>query len=102
MVCRLVLVLLLVGAADATAQPVKYVRYSAGGTTSYGILDGDVIFDVPVIVGYISKYVTLEPGAVIYTGTPGTTKAMKPGDVVEIEIEGVGVLRNRVKKGETD
>jgi 2-keto-4-pentenoate hydratase/2-oxohepta-3-ene-1,7-dioic acid hydratase in catechol pathway len=32
----------------------------------------------------------------IYTGTPGITKAMKSGDVVEVEIEGIGVLRNRV------
>ena len=60
----------------------------------------DLVFDVPTIVSYISRYVTLEPGDVIYTGTPGTTKAMKPGDVVEVEIEGIGVLRNRiVKKG---
>jgi 2-keto-4-pentenoate hydratase/2-oxohepta-3-ene-1,7-dioic acid hydratase in catechol pathway len=58
----------------------------------------DLIFDVPTIVSYVSKYVTLEPGDVIYTGTPGTTKAMKPGDVVEIEIEGIGVLRNRVER----
>jgi 2-keto-4-pentenoate hydratase/2-oxohepta-3-ene-1,7-dioic acid hydratase in catechol pathway len=34
---------------------------------------------------------------VIYTGTPGTTSAMKPGDMVEVEIDGIGVLRNRVK-----
>ena len=58
----------------------------------------DLIFDVPAIVSYISRYVTLEPGDVIYTGTPGTTKAMKPGDVVEVEIEGIGVLKNRVVK----
>jgi 2-keto-4-pentenoate hydratase/2-oxohepta-3-ene-1,7-dioic acid hydratase in catechol pathway len=36
----------------------------------------------------------LMPGDVIYTGTPGNTKAMKPGDVIEVEVEGVGVLRN--------
>ncbi|HXW07889.1 MAG TPA: fumarylacetoacetate hydrolase family protein [Vicinamibacterales bacterium] len=59
----------------------------------------DLIFDVPAIVSYISRFVTLEPGDVIYTGTPGTTRAMKPGDVVEVEIEGVGVLRNRVQLG---
>ena len=58
----------------------------------------DLIFDVPNIVSYISRYVTLEPGDVIYSGTPGTTKAMKPGDVVEVEIEGVGVLRNKIVK----
>jgi len=58
----------------------------------------DLVFNVPTIVSYISRYVTLEPGDVIYTGTPGTTKAMKPGDVVEVEIEGIGVLRNRIVK----
>ena len=58
----------------------------------------DLIFDVPSIVSYVSRYVTLEAGDVIYTGTPGTTKAMKPGDVVEVELEGVGVLRNRVER----
>ena len=57
----------------------------------------DLIFDIPTIVSYISQYVTLEPGDVIFTGTPGTTRAMKAGDVVEIEVEGVGVLRNRVR-----
>lgn len=56
----------------------------------------ELIFDIKTIVSYISKYVTLEPGDVIYTGTPGTTKAMKPGDTVEIEVEGVGILRNKV------
>jgi 2-keto-4-pentenoate hydratase/2-oxohepta-3-ene-1,7-dioic acid hydratase in catechol pathway len=56
----------------------------------------DLLFDCPTIVSYISRYVTLSPGDVIYTGTPGQTRAMKPGDVVEVEIEGVGLLRNPV------
>jgi 2-keto-4-pentenoate hydratase/2-oxohepta-3-ene-1,7-dioic acid hydratase in catechol pathway len=50
-------------------------------------------------VRFASRYVTLEPGDLIFTGTPGTTRAMKPGDVVEVEIEGIGVLRNPVKAG---
>jgi 2-keto-4-pentenoate hydratase/2-oxohepta-3-ene-1,7-dioic acid hydratase in catechol pathway len=56
----------------------------------------DLIFPVDMIVSYVSRYVTLVPGDILYTGTPGTTKAMKPGDVFEVEIEGVGVLRNQV------
>jgi 2-keto-4-pentenoate hydratase/2-oxohepta-3-ene-1,7-dioic acid hydratase in catechol pathway len=55
-----------------------------------------LIFSVDHIVSYVSRYVTLEPGDVIFTGTPGTTQAMQPGDVFEVEIEGVGTLRNRV------
>jgi 2-keto-4-pentenoate hydratase/2-oxohepta-3-ene-1,7-dioic acid hydratase in catechol pathway len=57
----------------------------------------DLIFDCPTIVSWISRAVTLAPGDVIYTGTPGKTKAMKPGDVVEVEIESIGVLRNPVE-----
>ena len=56
----------------------------------------DLIFDCPAVVSWVSRWVTLVPGDVIYTGTPGKTRAMKPGDVVEVEIEGVGVLRNPV------
>ncbi len=59
----------------------------------------DLIFDIQNIVSYVSRYVTLMPGDIIFTGTPQTTRAMAPGDVVEIEVEGVGVLRNRVVAG---
>ena len=57
----------------------------------------ELIFDCDTIMSWISRAVTLMPGDVIYTGTPGTTRAMKPGDVVEVEVEGVGVLRNPVE-----
>jgi len=56
----------------------------------------DLIFSVETIVSYASRYITFFPGDVIFTGTPGTTDAMVPGDVVEVEVESVGVLRNRV------
>ena len=56
----------------------------------------DMIFNVSQIVSWISRHVTLEPGDLIYTGTPGKTPVIKPGDVLEIELEHVGVLRNGV------
>jgi 2-keto-4-pentenoate hydratase/2-oxohepta-3-ene-1,7-dioic acid hydratase in catechol pathway len=59
-------------------------------------LTSDLLFDSPTVVSWISRFVTLMPGDLIYTGTPGHTRKMKPGDVVEVEIEGIGVLRNRV------
>jgi 2-keto-4-pentenoate hydratase/2-oxohepta-3-ene-1,7-dioic acid hydratase in catechol pathway len=55
-----------------------------------------LIFPIDTIVSYVSRYVTLELGDVIFTGTPGTTQAMKPGDTYEVEIKGIGVLRNKV------
>jgi 2-keto-4-pentenoate hydratase/2-oxohepta-3-ene-1,7-dioic acid hydratase in catechol pathway len=59
----------------------------------------DLIFGPNEIVNYVSQYVTLTPGDVIYTGTPGNTSAMKPGDVVEVEIDGIGILSNPVVAG---
>jgi len=59
----------------------------------------DLIFNIATIVSYVSRYVTLMPGDVIFTGTPQTTRAMKPGDVVEVEVEGVGTLRNTIVLG---
>jgi len=58
----------------------------------------DHIHDVDAIVSFISQTSTLYPGDVIYTGTPGSTTAMQPGDIIEIEVEGVGVLRNQIAR----
>ena len=68
-------------------------------------VDGDVvqhgasnelILDIPEIVRYVSAVMTLLPGDIIYTGTPGEPRQIAPGDVVEIEVTGAGVLRNPV------
>ena len=48
------------------------------------------------MVSFVSRFVTLTPGDLIYTGTPGNTRTLKPGDVVEVEIGGVGTLANPV------
>lgn len=63
-----------------------------------------LIFDVPTLISYISRVVTLEPGDLVLTGTPegvGVLRdpkvALSNGDVVEVEIEGIGKLRNPVR-----
>jgi 2-keto-4-pentenoate hydratase/2-oxohepta-3-ene-1,7-dioic acid hydratase in catechol pathway len=56
-----------------------------------------MIFSVPYLVSFISRVMTLEPGDVIATGTPAGVAPIRVGDVVEVEVEGVGVLRNRVE-----
>ena len=62
-----------------------------------------MIFSVAQLIAYASTIFTLVPGDVIVTGTPGGVgwskkppRFMKPGDVVEVEIEGIGVLRNPI------
>ena len=62
-----------------------------------------MIFDIPRLIEYCSMFTRLEPGDVIVTGTPGGVGAkrtppiwLKPGDVVEVEVERLGVLRNGI------
>lgn len=77
------------------------VQTRVNGEVRQSASSADLIFDIPTIVSYVSRYVTLFPGDLIFTGTPGTTQAMEPGDIVEVEIEGVGILRNQVIQGES-
>ena len=56
----------------------------------------DMLFTFSEIVSYISQQVTLHPGDLVFSGTTGVTRAMKPGDNVEIDIPGIGVLSNPV------
>lgn len=56
----------------------------------------DMVFGIPTLVAYISGVMTLEPGDLIATGTPEGVGRLNAGDVVEVEVSGVGVLRNPV------
>ena len=56
----------------------------------------ELVFSPDQILSYCSRYVTLRPGDVIFTGTPGQTQSIAKGDVIEVEIEGIGILRNAV------
>ncbi len=59
----------------------------------------DMIFPVEKLIEYIARYMTLEPGDIIATGTPEGVGPIKGGDIVEISIPGVGELRNPVRFG---
>lgn len=79
------------------------VRCRVNGETMQDGNTHDMIFTVPVILSYVSRYVTLEPGDVIATGTPEGVGCfrkppvyLQPGDRVEVEIPGLGVLANTV------
>ena len=67
----------------------------------------DLIFDIPTLIETISRSVTLSPGDVIATGTPvgvgigfDPPRFLRDGDVVEVEIEGLGTIRNTVRRSE--
>ncbi len=59
-------------------------------------LTSDLLYGIPRIIEFVSSVLTLEPGDVIMTGTPGAPGDIHPGDTVEVEVEGIGVLRNPV------
>jgi 2-keto-4-pentenoate hydratase/2-oxohepta-3-ene-1,7-dioic acid hydratase in catechol pathway len=85
----------------AIVQGLNYndllVQSRVNGEVRQSQRTSDLIFGIDTLVSYISQFVTLIPGDVIYTGTHGQTRAMKSGDIVEIEVEGVGTLRNRIQ-----
>lgn len=57
---------------------------------------GEVLFDIGQLVADLSRFMTLEPGDVILTGTPAGVGVVEPGDVIEVELEGAGVVRSTV------
>jgi 2-keto-4-pentenoate hydratase/2-oxohepta-3-ene-1,7-dioic acid hydratase in catechol pathway len=79
------------------------IQMRVNGETVQNQSTKDMVFNVPHLVSYLSRSLTLLPGTAIYTGTPcgvGIARKppllLKPGDLCEVEIQGVGVLRNRV------
>jgi 2-keto-4-pentenoate hydratase/2-oxohepta-3-ene-1,7-dioic acid hydratase in catechol pathway len=93
--------------ADEVPDPQKLaIRTWLNGDLRQNSNTDDMIFPVAEIVSYISRHFTLEPGDVIITGTPegvilgmAEKRWMVPGDVVEVEVEGLGKLRNRMVAG---
>jgi 2-keto-4-pentenoate hydratase/2-oxohepta-3-ene-1,7-dioic acid hydratase in catechol pathway len=58
----------------------------------------DLVFDVAHLVAHLTRYFTMEPGDVLITGTPAGIGPMNPGDEYEVDIEGIGSLKNRIRK----
>ena len=99
---------------------MRWLKFTAAGQTSWGIVEGDevvtvsgdpfgehngketgrfatgdMIFGIVPFIVELTKYFTLWPGDVIWMGTDGASPNIKAGDVVEIEITGIGTLRNK-------
>lgn len=70
---------------------------SVNGETKQDSNTGLMVFGVKKLISYISAFMTLRPGDAVWTGTPGGGSCpVKLGDVIEVEIDGIGVLRNRL------
>ena len=73
------------------------IRVNGGETDRFKT--NAMIFDTAAYIAEVSKYCTIEPGDVMWMGTDGLPQNIKPGDTVEIEITGIGTLRNKVVAG---
>ncbi|HZQ93948.1 MAG TPA: fumarylacetoacetate hydrolase family protein [Candidatus Sulfotelmatobacter sp.] len=90
--------------ADAVPDPHALgIRMRVNGTTVQNSNTSNLIFRIPALIHFISAAITLEPGDIIATGTPDGVGVfrkppvfLKAGDVMEVEIEGLGTLRNRL------
>jgi 2-keto-4-pentenoate hydratase/2-oxohepta-3-ene-1,7-dioic acid hydratase in catechol pathway len=86
---------------DHLADPTNLaITCDVNGTRRQEARTNDLIFDIPQLIAYLSSICTLEPGDLIFTGTPSGVGVMsgtflKPGDVVTTTIEGLGTMTNR-------
>ena len=78
-------------------SPETRIKTRLNGTVVQNASFSDMIFSISSVISHISRFATLEAGDIIATGTPSGVGAVKHGDIVEIEIEGVGILRNSVE-----
>lgn len=94
-----------IGPAIATPQYLQSHNLDPQNLSILSRLNGEVkqssntnqmIFPIARLIEHITQFITLEPGDIIATGTPMGICPIQPGDVVEIEIEGIGILRNPV------
>ena len=84
--------------SDEVDGSALMITSRVNGETKQKSNTSNLIFPVHYLVSYLSHVMTLLPGDVISTGTPGGISGMNIGDIVEIEIEGLGILRNTIAK----
>jgi 5-oxopent-3-ene-1,2,5-tricarboxylate decarboxylase/2-hydroxyhepta-2,4-diene-1,7-dioate isomerase len=77
----------------------KRIRTLVNGEVRQDGSTDEMVWDMPYLVADVARTITLVPGDVILSGTPANSRPVEPGDVVEVEVEGLGILRNRVVEG---
>jgi 5-oxopent-3-ene-1,2,5-tricarboxylate decarboxylase/2-hydroxyhepta-2,4-diene-1,7-dioate isomerase len=79
----------------------KRIRTLVNGAVVQDGSTDEMVWDMHYLVADIARTITLMPGDVILSGTPANSRPVKPGDVVEVEVEGLGTLRNAIVEGDT-
>jgi len=79
----------------------KTLRTRVNGEVKQEDSTSNMEWDMHYLVADIARTITLEPGDLLFSGTPANSRPVQPGDVVEVEVEGLGVLRNHIVDGPT-
>ena len=77
----------------------KAIETRVNGATAQSGNTDEMIWDMHYLIADLARTITLEPGDVILSGTPANSRPVEPGDVVEVEVEGLGTLRNTIVEG---
>ena len=90
----------LVDAADVDPQGLTLRTYVNGEQVQEGHTGSDLMFSFAYQVADLARFITLEPGDVLLTGTPANSRPVEPGDLVAVEVDGIGRLENAVEASE--
>ena len=92
----------MVDAADVDAEDLTLRTFVNGEEVQHGHTGTDLMFSIAYQVADVARLITLEPGDVLLTGTPANSRPVEPGDVVAVEIDGIGRLENTVEQSDEE
>ena len=90
----------LVDAGDIDPDALELRTYVNGEVVQEAVAGEDMLFGFGYQIADLARLITLEPGDVILTGTPANSRPVEPGDVVEVEVSGIGRLRNEITEAD--
>ena len=91
----------LVDAADVDPQDLAVRTYVNGELVQEGNTR-ELLWPIEYMLADLSRLITLEPGDVLLSGTPANSRPVEPGDLVEVEVDGIGRLSNRIVEGKDE
>jgi len=92
----------MVDAADVDPEDLTLRTFVNGEEVQHGHTGTDLMFSLAYQVADVARLITLEPGDVLLTGTPANSRPVEPGDVVAVEVDGIGRLENTVEQSEEE
>jgi 5-oxopent-3-ene-1,2,5-tricarboxylate decarboxylase/2-hydroxyhepta-2,4-diene-1,7-dioate isomerase len=92
----------MVDAADVDPEDLTLRTFVNGEEVQHGHTGTDLMFSLAYQVADVARLITLEPGDVLLTGTPANSRPVEPGDVVAVEVDGIGRLENTVEQSDEE